>query len=63
MKVANKLLGLMMIEASKGKRVPILWEQNKKKELEGILNKPFGGKMHFDPRTFNWLIENTLSKS
>lgn len=53
----------MMIEASKGKRVPILWEQNKKKELEGILNKPFGGKMHFDPRTFNWLIENTLSKS
>jgi len=39
----------MMIESSKGKRVPILWAANKKKELEGLLNKPFGGKMHFDP--------------
>lgn len=25
MKVANRLLGLMMVEQSKGKRVPIVW--------------------------------------
>lgn len=33
MKAANRLLGLMMVESSKGKRTPIVWALNKKKEL------------------------------
>jgi hypothetical protein len=63
MKAANKLLGLMMIEGSKGKRVPIVWALNKKKELTELLNKPFGGKMNFTMNTFNWLVDNTIEKS
>lgn len=63
MKVANKLLGLMMIEGSKGKRKPIVWAMNKKKELSELLNKPFGGKMNFTMNTFNWLVDNAIEKS
>ncbi len=63
MKVANKLLGLMMIEGSKGKRKPIVWAMNKKKELTELLNKPFGGKMNFTMNTFNWLVDNAIEKS
>ncbi|CAD8057342.1 unnamed protein product [Paramecium sonneborni] len=63
LKVANKLLGMMIVESSKGKRQPIIWAQNKKKELEEILNKPYGGKMNFNVHSFNWLIDNALSKS
>ncbi|CAD8140571.1 unnamed protein product [Paramecium pentaurelia] len=63
LKVANKLLGMMIVESSKGKRQPIIWAQDKKKELEGILNKPYGGKMNFNVHSFNWLIDNALSRS
>ncbi|CAD8152115.1 unnamed protein product [Paramecium pentaurelia] len=63
MKVANKLLGMMIIESSKGKRQPIIWAQDKKKELEDILNKPYGGKMNFNLHSFNWLIDNALDKT
>lgn len=63
MKVANRLLGMMMVESSKGKRQPIIWANDKKKELEDILNKPYGGKMNFNIHSFNWLIDNALSKT
>ncbi|CAD8058334.1 unnamed protein product [Paramecium sonneborni] len=63
MKVANKLLGMMIIESSKGKRQPIIWAQDKKKELEDILNKPYGGKMNFNLHSFNWLIDNALERT
>ncbi|CAD8145887.1 unnamed protein product [Paramecium octaurelia] len=63
MKAANRLLGLMMVESSKGKRTPIVWALNKKKELQELLNKPFGGKMNFTMNAFNWLIDNAIQKS
>lgn len=63
MKAANRLLGMMMVESSKGKRTPIVWALNKKKELQELLNKPFGGKMNFTMNAFNWLIDNAIQKS
>lgn len=62
MKVANKLLGLMLVEQSKGKRIPIIMAVDKKKELNDMLDKPFGGKMNFTVNSFTWLIESTLAK-